>query len=121
MSFDCAVFCDGRRQQRHQHRAPPRLRQPQRGDRAEVLALTALNGGVMATITVRNLPTDVQRKLKRRAAEHNRSMEAEARAILGAAVAEDGFGTAWLQATAAFRGGALDVPERSEPRPLDLS
>jgi plasmid stability protein len=75
----------------------------------------------MATITVRNLPVDVQRKLKRLAAEHNRSMEAEARAILGAAVADERFGTAWLHATAAFRVKELELPSRSEPRALDLT
>ena len=34
----------------------------------------------MATITVRDLPDDVQRRLKQRAVANDRSMEAEARA-----------------------------------------
>ena len=45
----------------------------------------------MATITVRNLDDDVQRRLKMRAAGNNRSMEAEARAILSDAVAAGSF------------------------------
>jgi antitoxin FitA len=39
----------------------------------------------MATITVRNLPDDVHRALRVRAANHGRSAEAEVRAILEAA------------------------------------
>ena len=41
----------------------------------------------MATLNIRNLPDDVHRRLRLRAAEHGRSMEAEARAILAAAIA----------------------------------
>ena len=41
----------------------------------------------MATLTIRNLPDDVHDALRRRAAEHRRSMEAEAREVLRAAVA----------------------------------
>lgn len=37
----------------------------------------------MATLNIRNLPEEVHRALRQRAARHNRSMEAEARAILG--------------------------------------
>lgn len=75
----------------------------------------------MATITVRNLSDDVQRKLKQRAAENNRSMEAEARAIIAAAVGEGGFGVAWLELSAKFGGVDLDLPPRSAPRDIDLS
>lgn len=39
----------------------------------------------MATLNIRNLPDEVHRELRLRAARHNRSMEAEARAILGEA------------------------------------
>jgi hypothetical protein len=38
-------------------------------------------------ITVRNLPAEVKRRLRLRAAQHGHSMEAEARAILAEAVA----------------------------------
>ncbi|WP_205634588.1 FitA-like ribbon-helix-helix domain-containing protein [Mycolicibacter kumamotonensis] len=41
----------------------------------------------MAAISVRDLDDDVAARLKVRAAQHGRSMEAEARAILTAAVA----------------------------------
>jgi plasmid stability protein len=37
----------------------------------------------MATLNIRNLPDEVHRELRLRAARHNRSMEAEARSILG--------------------------------------
>ncbi len=75
----------------------------------------------MATITVRDLDANVQRALKRRAADNNRSMEAEARIILSAAVSEGDFVSAWLEATAEFRGADVPLPRRSEPRAVDLS
>lgn len=40
----------------------------------------------MAGITIRDLDRDVKERLRRRAAAHGRSMEAEARDILAAAV-----------------------------------
>ncbi len=40
----------------------------------------------MAMLTVRNLPDEVHRALRMRAAQHGRSTEAEVRAILAAAV-----------------------------------
>jgi plasmid stability protein len=40
----------------------------------------------MPAVTIRNLPDETHRALKVRAAEHNRSAEAEMRAILEAAV-----------------------------------
>lgn len=40
----------------------------------------------MATLTVRNLPDDIHRALRLRAAEHGRSTEGEVRAILAEAV-----------------------------------
>lgn len=40
----------------------------------------------MPSLSVRNLPEGVHRALKRRAAEHGRSAEAEARAILAEAL-----------------------------------
>lgn len=41
----------------------------------------------MATLNIRRLPDDVHRRLRMRAAEHGRSMEAEARSILAEACA----------------------------------
>jgi plasmid stability protein len=42
----------------------------------------------MASITIRNLDDDVKRRLRVRAAEHGRSMEAEVREILRQAVGQ---------------------------------
>ncbi|MFD1722369.1 FitA-like ribbon-helix-helix domain-containing protein [Amnibacterium endophyticum] len=44
----------------------------------------------MSVLTVRNLGVEVRDRLKAQAAAHGRSMEAEARAILSAAVAPKG-------------------------------
>ncbi|MCA1780516.1 MAG: Arc family DNA-binding protein [Xanthomonadaceae bacterium] len=44
----------------------------------------------MPTMTVRNLPDEVHRALRVRAAKHGRSMEAEVREILEASVAPEG-------------------------------
>jgi len=44
----------------------------------------------MAMLTVRNLPDEVHRALRMRAARHGRSMEAEVREILEAAVSPQG-------------------------------
>jgi plasmid stability protein len=44
----------------------------------------------MAAVTIRNLSEEVHRALKVRAAQHNRSAEAEMRAILEAAVRPEG-------------------------------
>jgi len=74
----------------------------------------------MATITVRNLDDEVQRRLKRQATDHGRSMEAEARAILTAALTRGGLAQAWIEATRHLRGDEIPLPERSEPRQVDL-
>lgn len=74
----------------------------------------------MATVTVRNLDDDVQHRLKLRAARHHRSMEAEARAILSAAVREVSLAQSWVDATRELRGSDLELPERSSPREVDL-
>lgn len=44
----------------------------------------------MAAVTIRNLSDEAHRALKLRAAQHNRSAEAEMRAILEAAVRPEG-------------------------------
>lgn len=76
----------------------------------------------MATITVRDLPDDVLRRLRQRAAANCRSIEAEARAILTAAVAATAFSAAWLEMAAEFRGeDDLPLPSRSLPRDLEVS
>jgi plasmid stability protein len=80
----------------------------------------------MASIIVRNLDDEVQRLLKKQAAANDRSMEAEARAILSAAVVQPGFVNAWLELGDAMRreGGPGDgfvLPERSPARAFELS
>ncbi|NQX33267.1 Arc family DNA-binding protein [Herbiconiux sp. VKM Ac-2851] len=75
----------------------------------------------MAAIVVRNLDDDVQRRLKERAAQNHRSMEAEARAILTSAVSGSGFVRAWLELGATQQGNDLVLPPRSAPRSIDLS
>ena len=81
----------------------------------------------MASITIRNLNDDVKTKLRmhrcsvRQAAEHGRSMEAEARLILAEAVAREvaparGLGTAIHELFKPFGGVDLDLPPR-EPMP----
>jgi plasmid stability protein len=78
----------------------------------------------MGTITVRNLDPEVQRLLKQRAAAHDRSMEAEVREILAAAVRTSAFAADWLAVAEEFRaefGGVdLELPERSLPREIDV-
>jgi antitoxin FitA len=49
-----------------------------------------MEGDIMAAVTIRNLSEEAHRALKVRAAQHNRSTEAEMRAILEAAVRPEG-------------------------------
>jgi plasmid stability protein len=61
-----------------------------------------VENAIMAAVTIRNLPEEVHRALKVRAARHNRSTEAEMRAILEAAVRPEGrllLGTALAEAS----------------------
>ncbi len=78
----------------------------------------------MATLTIRQLNERTHARLRRRAAEHGRSVEAEVRAILDAAVdlPEHNFLLS-LRASLPEGGGAdLDVSSRTDPpRPVDLT
>lgn len=68
----------------------------------------------MATLTIRNLPDDVHDALRRRAAEHRRSMEAEARDVLSQAVGGQARDDRKAKALAALQ--ALEpVVRRGEP------
>jgi plasmid stability protein len=49
-----------------------------------------MENAIMAAVTIRNLSEETHRALKVRAAQHNRSTEAEMRAILEAAVRPEG-------------------------------
>lgn len=74
-------------------RAAARATSEKRQCWAPVLSLTALSANAiyscMATLTVRNLPDDVRNRLRVRAAENGRSMEAEVRDVLSAAVRDE--------------------------------
>ena len=77
----------------------------------------------MATIVVRNLPDDVRDNLRLRAQRHHRSMEAEVREILNAAVRPQasGWASTWLEVTEALRGDDFVPPERHQvARGVDL-
>lgn len=80
----------------------------------------------MTTLTIRALDAEVKAALRRRAADHGRSMEAEAREILAAAVRhgqedEQGLGTRIHQDFAEIGGVVLDIPARVDlPRAPEL-
>ena len=65
----------------------------------------------MATINVRRLNDDVVRRLKRRAAENDRSLEGEVRHILAYAVADD-----MTAKRASFRALAVQLRRGTEER-----
>jgi antitoxin FitA len=79
----------------------------------------------MPAITIRNLSDETHRAPKARAASHNRSTEAEVRAILDAAVAPRErvrLGTLLAKIGADAGGVDLDVArDRRTREPLDLS
>jgi antitoxin FitA len=66
------------------------------------------------SLLIRNLPESLKPALRRRAAAHGRSVEAEARVILEEAIAADeGFVSWWLDKMAAAPPGKpLPVPDR---------
>jgi plasmid stability protein len=73
----------------------------------------------MAMLAVRNLPDDVHRALRARAAEHGRSTEAEVREILAAAVKPQtrvrlGDAIAALAQTAGLTGEDVEALERTK-------
>ena len=80
----------------------------------------------MADLSIRNLDDDVKQRLRVRAAEHGRSMEAEVREILTEALRESEPPSnpfEYLRARFAAIGGVeLDLPPRnSRPRIPDFS
>lgn len=83
----------------------------------------------MATLTIRNLDEAVRQRLRVKAAERGRSMEAEAREILAAAVAESeskpeperGLGSRIHALFADVGGWDVDLPPRTGmPRAADF-
>lgn len=80
----------------------------------------------MSAMSIRNIDERVMRLLRMRAARHGRSMEAEVRAILVAAVDEPDDGASILDAFvdrfAELGGVELDLPPRSTaPRAPDFT
>lgn len=78
----------------------------------------------MSTLTVRNLDDDLKARLRVRAAQHGRSMEAEVREILREALAERRSHDLGTRIHGRFVGVGWDdieIPSRSErARPIDL-
>ena len=74
----------------------------------------------MASMTIRNLDEDIKQRLRVQAAEHGRSMEEEARAILRTALTEAASPTNLAQAIRArfapLGGVELDIPPRELER-----
>jgi antitoxin FitA len=72
----------------------------------------------MATLTIRGLDEQIHARLRVRAAQHGRSMEAEVRAILADRLApsapEHGLGSHIHARFAALGGEDLDLPARTE-------
>jgi plasmid stability protein len=74
----------------------------------------------MATLTIRKLDERTHARLRGRAAQHGRSVEAEVRAILDAAVERPGVNIL-VALHDALPGVDLELPERTdEPRDVDL-
>lgn len=71
----------------------------------------------MAAITVRNLDENVRDELRARAARHGRSMEAEVRAILAAAVGAEPRVNALMDLYWASRGDDADDGDLDVSRP----
>ncbi len=88
-----------------------------------MLALLS-GGGEMSTLTIRQLDERTHARLRGRAAEHGRSVEAEVRAILDAAVNRPEHNLLLaLQASMSEVGGVdLELaPRNDKPRAVDIS
>jgi plasmid stability protein len=80
----------------------------------------------MATLMIRGLDEDVKARLRVQAAEHGRSMEAEARVLLAAALSgrrpPRGLGSYIAAQFAEIGGVDLETPRSQEPaRAVDLT
>lgn len=74
----------------------------------------------MATLTIRNLDQELKARLRVRAAEHGRSMEAEVRSILreslsASSTEASGLASRVHQRFSSLGGVDLEIPDRSEP------
>lgn len=78
----------------------------------------------MAALLVRNLPDETHEALKARAKSHNRSTEAEVRAILAEAVREEapGLGSVLFDIGRSIDGVELEFDRDDAPyEPIDFS
>jgi antitoxin FitA len=84
-----------------------------------MLSLMALEVVAVAAVSVRDLDDDVKERLRIRAARNGRSMEAEIRAILVAAVSKpepsEGLLSTLVNRFGALGGVDLDLPQRAAP------
>lgn len=85
-----------------------------------MLSLTAVSSreSSMATLTIRNLPDEVHRALRVRAAQHGRSTEAEVREILALLVQSGGrvrLGTELRRFAEQIGGAELDTQRNAAP------
>ncbi len=82
------------------------------------IAFTDSEEGQMATLTIRGLDEAMRERLRVRAAQHGRSMEAEVRAILAEALPAPrplvGLGSRIHARFAALGGVDLEIPERTD-------
>ena len=73
---------------------------------------------IMASITIRNLPDEVHRAIRVRAAQHGRSTEAEVREILAQTVHSGGrlrLGTELRRYAEQFGGAELEIHRNTAP------
>ncbi len=78
----------------------------------------------MSTLTIRQLDERTHARLRGRAAEHGRSVEAEVRAILDAAVNRPERNLLLALHASMSEVGGVDlelVPRTDKPRPVDIS
>ncbi|MCP4755571.1 MAG: plasmid stabilization protein [Proteobacteria bacterium] len=72
----------------------------------------------MATLTIRNLDEEIKRQLRIQGAKHNRSMEAEARAILQKALSttdsKTGLASMIREIVTPYGGIDLGLPDRKK-------
>ena len=75
----------------------------------------------MVALTIRNIDPDLKRQIKKLAANHDRSMEAEAHELLKRAAfapaAQKNIGQAIRDSVAKFGGLDIDIPPRTEFAP----
>jgi len=88
------------------------------GDNSAIISWDSHRRFVVATLLIRNLDDQVKARLRMRAAEHGRSMEAEARAIIASTLDQDtperGLGSYIHERFADIGGVELKILPRTE-------